>query len=265
MPKPPATPVARAGAALRLLRAAVFAAVCVVLSASGHVLASRSTVPWWILGAGFLAVFGWAAALAGRRRSLPAIAATLAGGQLALHGLFGFGQHAAEVRSANASLSAFAASLVCGGPATLSPTAAWRLIDDAGINPAVATGSGHLASGPPTSMVEVTGLLSLPMLLAHLLTALLVGLLLSRGESALFRLLHLSAHGAGELAHTAAVGELRTAFALLRALHTGLPTGSRPGPVRTGSAPAATLPTGTAELQHIVIRRGPPGGLALAA
>lgn len=38
-----------AGAGLRLIRAAVFTAVCVVLSATGHALASCATVPWWSL------------------------------------------------------------------------------------------------------------------------------------------------------------------------------------------------------------------------
>ena len=45
---------ARSGADLRLLRAAVFAAVCVVLAAAGHALASCASVPLWTLGAGFL-------------------------------------------------------------------------------------------------------------------------------------------------------------------------------------------------------------------
>ena len=45
---------ARSGGDLRVLRAAVFAAVCVVLAAAGHTLASCATVPLWTLGAGFL-------------------------------------------------------------------------------------------------------------------------------------------------------------------------------------------------------------------
>lgn len=48
---------ARSGNDLRILRAAVFAAVCVVLAAAGHTLASCSTVPLWTLGAGFLGAF----------------------------------------------------------------------------------------------------------------------------------------------------------------------------------------------------------------
>ncbi len=110
------TSVARAGAGLRLLRTAVFTAVCVVLSATGHVMASCATVPWWTLALGATAVFGLVAPLAGRARSMPAIAAALACGQLALHALFGLGQHSPALESAatDTSLRAFAAKLVCG-------------------------------------------------------------------------------------------------------------------------------------------------------
>ena len=83
----------RFGGDLRILRAAVFAAVCVVLGAAGHTLASCDTVPLWTLGAGFLGVVLVAAPLAGRERSLPGIATLLALGQTVLHALFGLGQH----------------------------------------------------------------------------------------------------------------------------------------------------------------------------
>ncbi|MEV5463529.1 hypothetical protein AB0L17_36180, partial [Streptomyces cellulosae] len=46
----------RSGHTLRILRAAVFAAVCVVLAGSGHALASCDGIPLWTLGAGFLGV-----------------------------------------------------------------------------------------------------------------------------------------------------------------------------------------------------------------
>src|ERR1051325_3027616 len=86
---------ARAGTGLRVLRAAVFAAVCVVLAAAGHTLASCATVPLWTLGAGVVGVVAVAAPLAGRARSLPGIAALLAVGQIVLHTLFGLGQRGA--------------------------------------------------------------------------------------------------------------------------------------------------------------------------
>ncbi|MFE7117772.1 hypothetical protein ACFU99_20385, partial [Streptomyces sp. NPDC057654] len=73
-------PVARAGADLRLLRTAVFTAVCVLLSAGGHAMASCASVPAWTLAAGFVVLFAAVAPLAGRERSLPGIAAVLTAG-----------------------------------------------------------------------------------------------------------------------------------------------------------------------------------------
>ena len=66
---------APSGSAFRMLRAAVFSAVCVVLAAAGHALASCAAVPLWTLGAGFLGVLVCVAPLAGRTRSLAGIVA----------------------------------------------------------------------------------------------------------------------------------------------------------------------------------------------
>src|SRR5258705_118739 len=105
---------ARSGFDLRILRAAVFAAVCVVLAAAGHALASCATIPLWTLGAGFLTVFAVAAPLAGRERSLPGIAAVAAGwvlrhGDMALLRLMRLSAHGvaqgALVRSLRAALA----------------------------------------------------------------------------------------------------------------------------------------------------------------
>ncbi|MCP3818043.1 hypothetical protein NLX86_07905 [Streptomyces sp. A3M-1-3] len=270
MPTPGATPVAHAGAGLRLLRAAVFTAVLVVLSAGGHALASCATVPWWALGAGFLAVFAGTAPLAGQARSLPAISGALAGGQLVLHALFGLGQHAAPAGrpvSPDTSVAALAAKLLCGGNAVpLSPAEARQVLTAAGLDPAAGQAAGHAAhqhTGAAASLADAaqpaTGLLpSLPMLLGHLLAALATGWLLSRGDAALTRLLRLSAHGVGEFAAGALVRALRAALSLVRALRTGLPG----APVRGSRAPrtplAAPLHAGGAALQHTVTRRGPP-------
>ncbi|MEU9007842.1 hypothetical protein AB0D15_39680, partial [Streptomyces sp. NPDC048551] len=122
-----ATHTTRAGAGLRMTRAAVFTALCVVLSAAGHAVASCATVPWWALALALVGVFAVAAPLAGRRRSLPGIAAGLAVGQLGLHTLFGLGQHGAApmpADGADTSLAALAARLVCGGPVGVGPDVA---------------------------------------------------------------------------------------------------------------------------------------------
>ncbi|MFI5616120.1 hypothetical protein [Streptomyces sp. NPDC051567] len=264
----------QAGTGLRLIRAAVFTAVCVVLSAAGHALASCATVPWWSLGLGFLAVFAVAAPLAGRPRTLPGIGAGLTAGQLALHALFGLGQHGATATArasaeSDASLAALAARLVCGGNSVpLSPADARQILENVGLDPAAlaaqATAQAHSAHAhmyPAPAGEPATGLFSPPMLLGHLLAALAAGWLLGRGDAALFRLLELSRLGT----EATPVRALRTALALVRTLGTGVsgtPVGAPQTP-RTAADPAAS--TGRETLQHTVIRRGPPMLLALAA
>ncbi|GGP69404.1 hypothetical protein [Streptomyces melanogenes] len=269
-----------AGAGLRLLRAAVFAAVCVVLSALGHVLAACATVPWWTLLAGFLGVFAVAAPLAGRERSLPSIAGALAAGQLGLHTLFGIGQHTAAASGNGAtgdtSLLRLAAKLVCGPAASAQLTAsdARRIVTDAGLRPP--SGAASAAHGPMAGMPgmadsvsahgAMTGLLpSLPMLLGHLLAALLTGWLLRRGEAALFRLVRLSAQAATTAAEGACARSLRAALGLVRALLAGLPGAPGHGPRLVLARLATPLPPAGEALQHSVIRRGPPAVFTLAA
>lgn len=77
-----------ASPAVRSLRAAVFAAVCVLLAAAGHGLAMGDLPPLWADAAGFLAVFAAGRALAGRERGLPEIGAGMLLTQAGLH--FGF-------------------------------------------------------------------------------------------------------------------------------------------------------------------------------
>ncbi|UXY31090.1 hypothetical protein [Streptomyces sp. HUAS TT20] len=74
-----------ASPAVRSLRAAVFAAVCVLLAAAGHGLAMGAMPPLWGDAAGFLGVFtlGWL--LGGRERSLPGIGAAMLVTQAGLH------------------------------------------------------------------------------------------------------------------------------------------------------------------------------------
>ncbi|MGW2619690.1 hypothetical protein [Streptomyces sp. NPDC001500] len=278
----------RSGRDLRLLRAAVFAAVCVVLAAAGHSTASCAVVPLWTLGAGFLGVLTVVAPLAGRERSLPGIAALLAVGQSALHTLFGLGQHtvtasatlsadaSARLSGTDAALVARAARLVCGATAAaLSPAEAQKILVNARLYPAGAgsgggatamsgmTGMGsmrHPADVLSTAGSPISLLPSLPMLLGHVLAAVAAGWLLRRGDTALLRLLALSAHGVAE---GALVRSLRGALALVRALLAGLPAAPGAGPrVPCAGPPTPAAPRITA-LQHSVIRRGPPHSAAL--
>ncbi|WP_405554481.1 hypothetical protein [Streptomyces sp. NBC_01171] len=265
---------ARPGPRVRLLRAAVFAAVCVVLAAAGHTVASCVNVPLWTLGAGFAGSLLVMAPLAGRARSVPAIAALLALGQVALHTLFGLGQHSAQPMAsmgaghsgaADDEMVQRAAQLLCGsGPATLTPGHAYRLLLDARLIDASGRFTGHaptgghasdMAGSSADSLPSALSLLSLPMLLGHLLAALALGWLLRRGDLAVLRLVELSTHGVAE---GALVRSLRAALALTRALYAGLLPATGPAPrLRRTERDEEPVPQAAA-LQHSVIRRGPP-------
>ena len=241
----------RSGHTLRILRAAVFAAVCVVLAGAGHALASCDGIPLWTLGAGFLGVAAVAAPLAGRVRSLAGITTLLALGQTVLHTLFGLGQHgttavasSVPAGGSDAALVQQAARFVCGTTA-------------AAISPAQAHLASDAVSGSSASLWP-----SLPMLLGHVLAALAAGWLLRHGDLALLRLTELSAQGVTE---GALVRSLRAALALVRALRAGLP-GAPEAPPHTAhtARPTPSTPR-TMALQHSVIRRGPPVAPASAA
>ncbi|MEV1068056.1 hypothetical protein [Streptomyces sp. NPDC050263] len=77
-----------ASPAVRSLRAAVFAAVCVLLAAAGHGLATGDAPPPWADGVGFLAVFAAGWLLGARERSLPGIGSAMLVTQAGLHVAF---------------------------------------------------------------------------------------------------------------------------------------------------------------------------------
>ncbi|MFF6802919.1 hypothetical protein [Streptomyces sp. NPDC012616] len=77
-----------ASPAVRSLRAAVFAAVCVLLAAAGHGVATGSPPPPWADGAGLVAVFASGWLLGARERSLPGIGAAMLVTQAGLHVAF---------------------------------------------------------------------------------------------------------------------------------------------------------------------------------
>ncbi|MGW0420600.1 hypothetical protein [Streptomyces sp. NPDC003015] len=79
----------RASPAVRSLRAAVFAALCVLLAAGGHTLATGMAPPVWTQAAGFVPVFAAGWLLGGRERSLGAIGAATLTSQGGLHLAFG--------------------------------------------------------------------------------------------------------------------------------------------------------------------------------
>lgn len=228
-------PAARAGAGMRLLRTAVFTAVCVVLAAAGHTVASGAAVPGWSLALGWLGVFAVIAPLAGRERTMPGICAALAAGQLTLHIVFGAGQ----------------AALRPNGPALVPGT---HVMPGMGSMPGMAREGG----GGVHCLSFVLPLCSLPMLVAHLLAAVVAGWLLRRGEVALWRLVGLSVRSAAGLA-ALSPAVLRRAHALLSALAGGTP---RRLPRSPRSAAEAADGPRTVLLRHTLARRGPPVALA---
>ncbi|NUR43730.1 MAG: hypothetical protein HOV73_26975 [Streptomyces sp.] len=146
----------------RTVRAAVFAAVCVLLAALGHVLMSGADVPAWALAVGVTGTgaVGWG--LAGRERGLPLIVTAVVVVQTVLHQAFSLAQTAPD-----------------------ESTAMGMHMDmdmDAGM------GSMHMGH-PMHGGGGVVGSSSYGMLAAHLLAALLTGLWLAYGEKAAFRIL----------------------------------------------------------------------------
>ncbi len=256
-----ALPAARATAAaldLRVLRAVPFALVCTLVAAFGHARAGGAVAPD-TLAAGFAAVCAAAALLGGRERSLGAIAAALAAGQLGLHLLFhrfgeGLGGGAGMAHGAMAGngtsdpLVSAAGRLLCndtpGDGLTVVPldTTPEQVVSAAGLDP-----QAYAAAAP-----HAAGWLGLTpgMVAAHLAAALVAGWWLRRGEAALWRLVRAAALTAREWA-----APLRTAVALLVALLLG---GSRPAPARRGARPEDWRLPVAAALRHSVLRRGPP-------
>ncbi|MFJ3339337.1 hypothetical protein [Streptomyces sp. NPDC086766] len=78
--------------AVRSVRAAVFAVLCVLLAAGGHALATGAAPPVWVQAAAFVPVFAAGCLLGGRERSLAGIGTGTLGAQGGLHLVF----HAAQ-------------------------------------------------------------------------------------------------------------------------------------------------------------------------
>ena len=218
-----------AGWGSRTLRAAVFAAVCVVLAALGHVLMSGSAVAWWTLAAGALVTGGAGWCLTGRERGLPLVVGVVVVAQGALHSAFSFAR-GMETGSA-------------GMPMDSMDMAHAGVGADMGMGMGMGTGAGHAAHGHlgPDVLSSSYGRLA-----AHTLAALLCGLWLAYGERAAFRILRAVA---GRLA-----APLRLALAL-----PALPDRPRLRPRRGRSDRAPRR----LELVHTITSRGPPTGIAV--
>ncbi|MFI7013980.1 hypothetical protein [Streptomyces sp. NPDC050164] len=225
-----------AGWCARTIRAAVFAAVCVVLAALGHVMMSGDHVPLRTLLAGWAVtgVAGWC--LAGRERGLRLVAAVAVAVQTALHSAFSLtpsapADGASHGAAAGAhSLHTDSMDMGAGGTGSMGHD----MGSTESMSMSVSEHLGHAGHTPG-------GDSSLGMLAAHLLAALLCGLWLGHGERAVFRLLR------------AVGGRLAAPLRLLLAALPAPP----PPPVRvrrwsSDRAPRLLL------LVHAITSRGPP-------
>ncbi|MET8830843.1 hypothetical protein ABZX40_35390 [Streptomyces sp. NPDC004610] len=224
-----------AGWCSRTIRAALFAAVCVLLAALGHVMMSGSRVPGWTLAAALAATgaAGWC--LAGRERG-PGLVVTVAVlTQTLLHSGFSLAQSATGAGGAGG---------VGGAGAGTAPVMGHATMGSASMGSASMGSMDHMEH---LGHAAVEGSSSLGMYAAHLLAALLSGLWLAFGERAAFRILRTVA---GRLA------------APLRLLFGPVPLTDAPP-----SAPARRRDTGDAAcsllLVHAITSRGPPVGTAV--
>ncbi|MFI1506974.1 hypothetical protein [Streptomyces sp. NPDC020597] len=237
-----------AGWGARTVRAAVFAAVCVLLAALGHVLMSGGAVPWWTMSAGFAATSGVGWTLAGRERGLPLVVSVVVVAQGALHSAFSWSRSAAP-----ASLDVSTAQDM-SVPSTGSMSAGSMSMDamDMGSMASMgAMGSGHMGHAAQAEHLGhlvhgAGGMSSLGMLAAHTLAALLTGLWLGHGERAAFRLLR------------AVAGRLAAPLFLPLAALPVPPRRPRLRPARERAERITRL-----TLTHTIISRGPPAGTAV--
>ncbi|MFJ6081527.1 hypothetical protein ACIQI8_08990 [Streptomyces sp. NPDC092369] len=229
----------RPGWVSRTLRTAVFAAVCVLLAALGHVMMSGTEVPLWALVAGTAATgaAGWC--LTGRERGLPLIVAVVVTAQTLLHSAFSLAQ------SAHAEAGHTMDSMDMGGMHMSSTDS----MDMASMDATASMSAGSGGSTGSMSMANSMGggtSSSLGMLAAHLLAALLCGLWLAYGERAAFRILR------------AVAARLVAPLRLLLALP-ATPDRPRVRPHRRRSDRAPRL----LHLTHAITSRGPPAATAV--
>ncbi|MFE6686810.1 PE-PGRS family protein [Streptomyces sp. NPDC057743] len=194
-----------AGHVLRGLRAAVFAAVCVLLAALGHAVMSDAAVPGWMLLAAGLATAAGAWCFAARERGPVLVGLLTIGTQAALHSAFSFGQAVAGAGADQAALTReWARTWLCGAQGlSLADLEAARALSPMGQTGPGAmnmsdSGMAHMGTSSLSASamdMSSTGMSSmgmhgsaLGMLAAHLLVALLSAWWLWGGERAAFRL-----------------------------------------------------------------------------
>lgn len=216
---------------LRAVRAALFTALCVTLSAGSHVLLSGMPVPLTTVAALSAGIFVIAFALAGRERGYGRIAALLVPLELAADTAFTTGQHTCYGPS--------------GGPVT-GPLH-WAGIDVICSGGGVGAPLTHVPGTTAAVGPGAAGASPWLLLAVHVAVGLLASAWLRRGEAALARLLRtVAAFTFRPLRLVVAAG--------VAATRRHRPSVRSPHRLRT----PRTLPL----LVHSVVRRGPPCPLA---
>ncbi|MER5812408.1 hypothetical protein ABT143_30205 [Streptomyces sp. NPDC002033] len=224
------------GAGPRALRAALFSALVVLLSAGSHVLMSRVPLPPALVGGAFAGVFALAFALAGRERGFGPIAGLLVPLELAADTVFTAGQHLCYGPAGgpvSGPLRALGLDELCGGTPVGAPLA--RM-----------TGPGEGLAALPAPPGPWTPWLLLG---AHVGVGLLAAAWLRHGERALARLLR----AVGALAFRPLLLAVASVAVAARSAGRAL------GPVFPGTGARTRFPA------HSVGRRGPPVRTALAS
>ncbi len=235
------TAVRSPGDCSRGARAAMFAAVCVLLAAVGHTHSSGTAIPWWVLASAFVVTTGLVWTLAARERGRLAVTSTALATQALLHCAFTLGSPPprAPVPADDASPDHGERAPAEHGSAMpsdcpLHDAGHQHTPEAAGLDMAAGMG-GHDPWSMPAGM-----------LLAHLAAAALSGLWLAHGERAAFQLLR------------ALAGLLHTPLNLLRASPS-----IRPRPTPRIRAPRHDRPTRLVLLVHVISSRGPPAATAV--
>ncbi|WP_449353259.1 hypothetical protein [Streptomyces shaanxiensis] len=232
----------RASPAVRSLRAAVFAALCVLLAAGGHTLATGMAPPVWTQAAGFVPVFAAGWLLGGRERSLGSIGAATLASQGGLHLAFG----AAPPRSMRTSYGMATPHMAMPHMSATHRSIPHMSATHMSVTHVSAThmtmqGMRMMHSAAPPPHVLAAHAITPHATAAHLTAALLLTWWLRRGEAALWSL-------------------MRRAVTLLPGLaawwrgygEPAAPAPARPVPDQGTRAPRPLL------LRHTVHRRGPP-------
>ncbi|WP_314251292.1 hypothetical protein [Streptomyces sp. DSM 40907] len=233
---------------MRATRAAIFAAMCVALGATGHSFMSGMDIPFFGLLGAFGVTCGFAWLAAGRRRGPVGIAAAVLSVQGVLHLVFS-GSAAAKPFAAPAPLhghhplsAADAGTMAAEAPGTADMADMAHVAGTAGM--AGTTGMADMAD-----MAGLAGHGGAAMIAAHVLAGLLCAAWLARGEAAAFRLARVLATAALHAARP-----LARALALVRARAAAVPA----PPVFPAPYERPRRLRGAVHA-HAVVRRGPPG------